>query len=748
MAQHDGKKSGIDRRTLMIGGAAGVGLMVAWAVWPRRYPPSLAAAKGETVFGAWLKIGQDGQVTVAVPQAEMGQGVYTALPQILADELGADWRMVAVEAAPVSALYANQLAAEQWFADAFGRIPQTMRQAHVTRTALMLTGGSTSVRAFEDDLRQAGAAARILLCKTAAARWGVDWRACGTAQGMVIRGKQRLPFGALAVDAAAKSLPADVPLRGGDGGIVGQSMPRLDLPAKVDGSANFAADIRLPGMVFAAVRQGPIGDTRLVRVDIKAAKARVPDLIDVVENERWVAAVGKTWWAANQALDALTPRFETRGQIVNSDRIDAVLDAALDGDGERMASAGDLEAQFKGARVITASYRAGLAACAPLETMTATAAWREGRLTLWMPSQAPGLARAAAAAAIGVSDAGVILHPMMGGGSFGAKLEVEVAAQAAILTKKLGKPVQLTWSRAEDCMHDRFRPPAAARMTARLGPDGRILGWLAKVAAPPLGREMASRLLGTDPAVAVALSMPDGVGDHAAVSGAVPPYRIPAYAIDHHPAEIGVPVGPWRSGADSYTCFFTECFIDELARLAETEPVSYRIGMLGGEARLARCLQTVVTQGEWQGGVAGSGQGVACHALRGSFIAVLAEARLDGGQAKVDRLVAAVDCGRVINPDLVTQQIEGGLLYGMAAALAGPVTITENVNDVLGFGQMRLPLLADCPDITVELIASEADPGGVSEIAVPPVGAAIANALATLGQGRMRSLPFEFDSDA
>lgn len=748
MADTQRKTTGLSRRNLLIGGGAGVGLIVAWAVWPRRYLPSLAAAPGETLFGAWLKIGQDGHVTVAVPQAEMGQGVYTVLPQILADELGADWRMVGVEAAPVSALYANGVAADDLFPDAFAMLPGTIRDSHVTRTALMLTGGSSSVRAFEDDLRQAGAAARVLLCKSAAARWGVDWRACSTAQNQVVHGTQRLSFGTLAVEAAARTLPSELPLRNqGSGGIAGQAVPRLDAPAKVDGSASYAGDIRLPGMVHAAIRQGPVGDTRLLSVDRAAAKKRVRDLIDVIEQPGWVAAVGKSWWAANQALDALNPRFETRGGIVSSDTIDDALNAALDGEGERMAHSGDLSAVFKGARVVTAQYRAGLIPHAPLEPMTATAAWREGRLTLWMPTDAPGLARAAAAAAIGASEGSVILHPMMGGGSFGARLESDVAAQAALIAYKLGKPVQLTWSRAEDMMRDRYRPAAAARMAARLGPDGRIQGLMTKIAAPPLGREMAGRLLGGDAAVRLTLAAPGGVGDRAAVAGAVPPYRIGAFALDHHPAEIGVPVGHWRSGAHSYTCFFTECFIDELAQIAGTEPVSYRIGMLGGEPRLAHCLQAVAAQGEWQGGIAGSGQGVACHMFRGSYVAVLVQLHRNGDTIILDRLIAAADCGRVIHPDLVTQQLEGGLLYGAAAALAGPLTLTENVSDLLGFAQYELPRLADCPDVSVELIPSDAEPGGVAELAVPPMGAALANALATLGAGRPRSIPFDFDDD-
>jgi isoquinoline 1-oxidoreductase beta subunit len=731
----------IDRRKLLIGGGVGVGLFVAWGVWPRNYAPNLTAAKGETIFGAWLKIGTDGHVTVAVSQAEHGQGVYTTLPQILADELGADWRTVAVEPAPLNPLYANPMAADVLFEGVFDGLPAPLRSGHASRTALVLTGGSTSVRAFEGDLRAAGAAARVLLCKAAAKRWKVDWQACGTSGGFVIHGTDRLRFGELAAEAVGGSLPNPLPLRTGDANrLLGQSLPRLDVPSKVDGSANFAGDVRLPDMVYAAIRQGPVGESKLISVD-RAAADRIRGVLSIATNDNWVAAIGNNWWAANQALAAMRPRFETRGAIISSSSIDDALTAALDGPGERMAAEGDLSAAFKGARLVTAEYRAGLAVHAAVETMTATAHYTDGRLQLWLPTQAPGLARAAAAAVLGISESNVVVHPMLIGGSFGANLEHLAAEQAAILAEKLKRPVQLVWSRSEDMMHDRYRPPAAARMAARLGPNGQILGWLAKIAAPATGRELAGRLMGTDKAAQAALALP-GIGDGYAVAGARPFYRIPSFAIDHHPAEIGVPTGHWRSGAHSYTSFFTECFLDELAHVAGTEPLSFRIGMLGGDARLARCLSTAASLGGWEGGIQGSGQGIACHSFRGSHIAVLAEAHIDEGQRPVvDRIVAAVDCGRQVNPDVVRQQIEGGLIFGMAAALGGATTFTENVADARTFGDIGLPRLADTPDITIEMIRSEADPGGVGELGVPPIAPAIANALQASTGFRMRNLP-------
>ena len=743
----DSVKTGPSRRTLLIGGGAGLGLLVAWGLWPRTYLPNLSVAAGETLFGAWLKIGSDGHVTVAVPQAELGQGVFTAFPQIIADELGADWKTVGVEPAPLNPLYANPLGASELFEIALGGLSDSLQRTHAARTALVLTASSSSIRNFEGELRQAGAAARVMLCKAAARRWGVEWQACDTVGGTIVHGNQRLTFGEIAAEAADESLPDALPLRGAAGAedanrLYGKAAPRLDAPSKVDGSANYAADIRLPNMVHASIRQGPSGETQLVKVD-EAAANKVPGMLAVVKTDQWVAAVADNWWAADRALDAMHPRFKVPAEVINSDSIEEALTKAFDGEGDRIASTGDLAEAFKGAKVVSAEYRVGLALHAALEPMTATASYDNGRLSLWLPSQAPGLARAAAARAIGLSEGNVTVHAMMAGGSFGAKLEFQVAEQAAVIAQKIGRPVQLTWNRGEDFRHDRYRPAAAARMTGKLGEKGSIAGWLAKIAAPGT-RAMAERLMRGDALVAASLALPGG-GDPAAVHGAVPLYGIANLAIDHHPAEIGLITGHWRSGAHSYTAFFTESFIDELAHVANVEALSFRMAMLGNQPRLARCLQTAAQLGGWQGGAAGSGQGLACHSFHGSYIAVMAEAHLAGRTVKVDRLVAAVDVGRVVNPDLLQQQIEGGLIFGLAAALGCSTGFTDNIADVKTIDELGLPTLANCPDITVEIIRSDADPGGVGELAVPPVAPAIANALQSASGVRFRRLPFLSD---
>ncbi len=731
----------ISRRSFLIAGGAGLGLIVAWGAWPRDYRVDLAPEPGETGFGAWLKIAESGRITIVVPQAEHGQGVYTTLPQILADELGADWRTIGVEAAETSPPYANPLAADALFGGGMAHLPDPVRREHWMRSALVLTGGSTSVRMFEGALRDAGAAARALLAKAAAARWDADWEQCETSDGFVINGDRRLRFGALAAEAAAQTLPDELPLRIGDEGrLTGRSLPRLDAPAKVDGSANFAADVRLPDMVFASITQGPVGGTsRLLRSD-KAAADRVRGVMAVVENAHWVAVVASTSWAALQGMGALRPRFETRGRLADDGAIDRALDAAFAREGLAHAAVGEVADVLRG-DVTHAAYSIGLGIHAALETPAATAWWHSDRLELWAPTQAPGLARAAAARAIGVAESAVTLHPMLIGGSFGQALEHDAVAQAAILAVTVRRPVQLTWSRREAILHDRFGAPARARMAARLASDGRILAWQAKIATPATGAVLARRLLVGDPLARVARALP-AAADRYAMSGTVPPYRLPALAIDHHPADLPIEIGHLRGGADRANAFFTECFIDELAHRAGAEPMSFRIGMLGHDARLARCLTTAASLGGWDGGRAGSGQGLACHAMTGSMIAVLAEARYDAGsRLRVDRIVAAVDCGRAINPDVVRQQIEGGIVFAIAQATGRVPAFANGLTNLRTFGDLRLPRLADMPEITVELIPSRADPGGVSDLGVPAVAPAIANALAAASGRRPRHLP-------
>ena len=717
------------RRSVLTAMLVGGGLAVGWAIWPREYPPNLTAAPGEAIFNPWVKIGRDGHVTVIVPQIELGQGAYTIIPQILADELGADWRTVGVEPAPVNTIYSNAAIAAEW------------RDGLYPGPDVQMTGEATTVRAFEGAVRRAGAGARALLCQAAAKRWGADWRACDTIGGFVVRGPDKFRFGELVEEAAGTNLPEAIPLRSGTANrLTGRGVNRLDGPAKLDGSLNYAADVRLPEMVYASLRQGPPGDSWLISVDTKAPE-KIPGVLEIVRTDHWVAAVAANWWAANRALDAMRPRFRTEGKLVSNPDIARALEAGLKAEGKRIAETGDVKTAFAGARLITADYSIGLAPHAALEPMTATAEISDGRMQLWVATHWADVARKAAAAAVDMNPDSVTVHATQVGGSFGRKFEVEVAAQAAIIAAKVKRPVQLTWSRAEDMMQDRFRPAARAKLSAKLAAGGRIEAWLTSIAAPDGLGEMRARNLEGHTQAEAQKRVADKPSRFA-VDGGTLPYGIPHFALDHHPADIGFPTGQLRGGAHGATTFFTECFMDELAKASGIEPFSFRMGMLGSTPRLAACLSKVTAKGGWQGGEAGSGQGIACHMMRGSFVAVLAEAHMgEDARVRVTKLVCVADMGRVINPDLARQQIEGGLLYGMGIATGAPVSVHRGMASPKRLGDLHLPQLATMPEIDVELIVSNEPPGGASDIAVPPVAPAIANALFAGGGGRFRSLP-------
>ncbi len=731
------KQRGISRRGLLTGGGAAVGLLVAWQVWPRHYAPNLVADDGEVPMGAFLKIGTDGRVVVAVPRAGLGQGTWTALPQILADELGADWRTVAVEPAPLSPLYANRLLLEEW---ATSPLPSPLEgvgrwamREEAERGALMLTGGSTSVRAFERRLREAGAAARALLQMEAAERWGADWQELDTHGGFAVRGADRIAFAELAEGAALRELPEHLPVRGGlENRLAGQPLPRLDTPAKLDGTARFARDVRLRDMVYASVRSGPPG-SRLLRLD-REAGARVPGVLASFRNPSWLGVAATNWWAANRALGAMAPQFSVPAGLGPSESIERPLAAALaGGEAREIVSAGDHEAQLAADDVIRADYAVDPAPGVPMETATATVRIVGDLMEVWTATQAPGLARAAAARATGFAEERITVHPMPGGGGYGRRFETEAVVQAAVMALKLGRPVQLVWPRIQEIKNDRMRPPALARLAARFGNGATIAAWGARIVVPRTIGPLLDRLQGGSLI---------GWAGAADVAGAVPPYAIPALSIERVAPEVGIETGYWRGHAHSYTCFFTECFIDELARRAAIEPLSFRMQLLGDNPRLAMALTQAAAPGGWGGGPPGSGIGLACHSAFGSHIALLVEIELTGDQrVRVLRAVAAVDCGRVVNPDLVNQQIESGIVHGIAGATGRPLRIERGLPVANDIGALGLPTLADSPEVTVETLPSEEEPGGVTELGVPPAGPAVANALASLTGRRLGRLP-------
>ena len=557
----------------------------------------------------------------------------------------------------------------------------------------------------------------------------------------MLRGGDKLRFGELAAKAALLDPPDPVPLRtSAQRTLVGQSVLRLDLPSKVDGTARFGADIRLPGLVYASIAHGPYGGATPQKMTQGAAD-EVSGVMAVVSNPGWVAVVASNWWAADRGLQALAIDFVTEDPAPDDRSVQRAVTAALDGDAaRRFTERGEPDAALTGQGVISASYSVPMLAHAPMETLTATARFGEDGLEIWIPTQNAPMVRTAVARELGIEERAITVYPTLLGGGFGRKGEVDAAVEAAIIARKVNKPVQLVWPRREDILHSRFRPPAAARLKARIGQGGSIAAWSTRIATPASAREMLDRMMGKPAA-------PSYGPQWASIEGAVPPYEIKALSVEHAEAPIGVPTGAWRSVSNSYTAFFTESFMDELALVAGLDPLSFRMQALGERPRLARCLQIAASIGGWQGGEPGVGQGVACHSCFGSHVAILAEARPEGDRIRVTNITAVVDVGRPIHPDMVRQQVEGSIIWGLGNALGNAISIREGIVTAQNFDGLNLPTLTATPEIRVEIIPSDLPPGGAGEIAVPPIAPAIANAVFAATGKRLRHLPLRL-SDA
>ncbi|MEM6858732.1 MAG: molybdopterin cofactor-binding domain-containing protein [Pseudomonadota bacterium] len=760
----------VSRRGLAAGAAVGGGLMVAWWLIPRSFPNPLTPAKGEHVFGAWLKISEDGVVTVAVPQLEMGQGITTLLPQIIAQELGADWRQIAVEPAAISGLYGNSALAERWAhlwdpmatgisEDIDASIAHSLASTH----RFTATADGTSLAAYEEPCRNAAAAARAMLAMEAAERWGGAWEACEVGGGFVRLGAQRARFGELVAGAATRTPPDPPPLRpdapaeaifsdiASGSAREASEFPRIDLPSKVDGSYQFAGDVRLPGMVFAAIRHGPSDGAELTGFNVDGAKG-IKGIERIVQSKRWLAVAATNWWAAHEALTAMQPQFKVAYPVDSADIAGRLNTFLLGGESYRIAEVGS---GAKGmARVDFARrYEVEPALAAPLETACAAARLQGGRLELWMATQAPEQARIAAAKVLGMAVEDVVLYPMPAGGSFDARLEHDHAIEIALIAREVGRPVQLTLPRREELIRSRPRPPAYMLMGAQLAkPNGGVPGVIdalrVRIACPPTALELGERLF-RDSTSWAAIRNSSGRKDTLVCEGAVPPYKLPSLVVDHVPVELGLPTGRVRGNAHSYTAFAMESFLDEIALAKGREPLSYRISMLGDDIRMAACLQRAAQLAEWNGGADQSGQGLACHrignAATGGRIACVATVRRDDDGLRVVKLSVAVDIGRVINRDIARQQIEGGLIFGLGTALGAAPRWRAGLPVSLDYQDLGLPTLSDCPEIEIALILSDAAPADPGELGVAVAPPAVANALFSATGLRLRRLPLLSD---
>ena len=699
----------LDRRTLIVGGGAGVGLILGYALWPRHLKSDLALAKGEHAFGAFIKIATDGRVTVAVPQVETGQGIWTGLAQVVADELGAAWETVAVEPAPLTKAYANPLADDEGWPD-----------------GIRITADSTSIRAFEQPMREAAAVARAMLVGAAADRWNADPATCETGDGLVIHGVRTFTLGELAEEAAGRKPPRNAPLRESTKGrLSGLPLPRLDGPAKAQGSWRFAGDVRLPGLLFASVRVAPPGG-RLIGYS-REALSRTPGVRHDMADDQWIAVVADSWWTAERALKAADPRFS--GERTPTDLRKVYDDAFTNVVSTEWFSSGNYEEAVGGSRALAAAYFAAPSQHVGLEPVTATARIRNGRAELWAPTQAPGYGSIEAT-----------LYPMPPGDPAGRAMEPDAAPIALELTKTLGRPVQVMMSQSASQNHDRVSPGALARMAALPGPGGITAAWSMQVATADGLAGALARLTGKSRAKRLGRS---------ALDGSVPPYSIPNVRIEAVPAPPPFAAGYMRGSPQREFSFFIESFVDELAHAAGMESLSFRMSMLGGNGRLARCLQGAARMANWDGGGPGSTMGIAGVSAFGSHIGLVASASIGPDQrVKVHRMFAAVDCGRVVNSGLVEQQIEAGLIWAIAQATTPSPEWVAGMPRARPIGGIGLPRLGDAPEVVVEIIPSSEPPGGVSGLGTLPLAPAVASSIHAGSGKRMRSLPFDVMASA
>lgn len=682
----------------------GVGLIVGFALWPRTLQSDLSVRSGEEAFGNFIKIARDGRITVAVPQVETGQGIWTALPQIVADELGAAWETIGVEPAPLAHGYANPLAKDEGWP-----------------TGIRITAASTSIRAFEQPLREAAATARLMLVGAAADRWNVHADDCDTADGFVIHKGQTFTFGELAEEAADRTPPRHPQLRQGDRArVIGQPLQRLDGPAKADGSIRFAGDVRLPDMLFASVRIAPAGG-KLASFSKEAVKG-APGVRHIAARDGWVAVVADSWWWAERALKAAEPIFT--GKRTSAEMRSVFDDALANISTNEWFSRGNYEAAVRGSRPLTATYYVAPSLHLGLEPAVATARVNGGAVELWAPTQAPRFGHAYAA-----------LYPLPPGEPAGRAMEPDAAPIAIELAREVGRPVQVALSQSASQNHDRVSPGALARMTALPGTGGITAAWAMRVATADGLASALARLAGN--------KTPDKLGK-TALDGAVPPYSIPHVRIEAVNAPLPFTAGYMRGSPQRELTFFTESFIDELSRAAGLEPLAFRMSMLGSDARLARCLQGAARLAQWDGGGPGSTMGIAGCSAFGSHIGLVAMASIGADQrVKVHRLAAAVDCGRVMNSGIAAQQIEGGLIWALAQATVPSPEWVAGMPRARPFGSMDLPRLGDIPEIFVELIPSSEEPGGLSGLGITVIAPAVANAIFAGTGKRMRSLPFD-----
>ena len=670
---------------------------------------------------AFLRIAPDNSVTVIAKHLEMGQGTYTGLATIVAEELDADWAQIRVESAPADASkYANL---------AFGTIQGT--------------GGSSAMANSWMQLRNAGATARAMLVAAAAAEWNVPPASLTIERGVVRHApsNRQATFGDLAAKAASQPAPDKVALKDPkDFKLIGQKLPRVDIPGKTNGTAQFTIDVTFPNMLVAVLQRPPLFGATAKSFDATATKA-VPGVVDVLQVPRGVAVVAKSFWAAKLGRDALKVAWDdSKAEKRSTAAIMAEYRTLAEQPGKPARKEGDAAAALKGAaKLITATYEFPYLAHAPMEPLDAVVKLDADSCEIWCGDQFQTVDQGNAAATAGLKPEQVKIHTLLAGGSFGrrANMGSDYIVEAVSVAKALGAngiPVKLQWTREDDIRGGLYRPLYLHRLEAALDNNGQLVGWQHRIVGQSI-------IAGT---AFAAVMIKDGI-DGTSVEGAANlPYAVPNMSVELSTTETGVPVLWWRVVGSSHTAYATEAFIDEIAHAAGKDPFAFRQAMLEHHPRHKAVLELAAKAAGWGSPLPkGKGRGIAVAEAFGTYVAQVAEVTVaPNGKVKVDRVVCAVDCGTPINPDVITAQMEGGIGFGLGAALYGAITLKDGQVEQTNFDAYQVLRIDEMPKVEVHIVPSPEAPTGVGEPGVAPVGPAVANAVFAATGKRLRVLPF------
>ncbi|HSN20518.1 MAG TPA: xanthine dehydrogenase family protein molybdopterin-binding subunit [Usitatibacter sp.] len=705
--------SGSRRRFLKSSAALGGVLVVGFFLPGGRGRFAQAAdAKQPIAPNAFVRIGKDNSVTVVVKHLEFGQGVTTSLPMILAEELECDWSKVRWELAPAAPEYAHT---------AFG---------------IQMTGGSSSVWNSWDQLRTAGAQARTMLVEAAARRWKVKPGQCHAEKGYVIGpGKRRLSYGQLTQAASRLAVPQQVALKSAaDFKRIGTPTRRLDSAAKASGKATFGMDVQRKGLHTALLARPPVFGARVKSINADKVR-KVPGVTHVVVTPHGVGVVAQHFWAAKKGRDVLEVEWDLGARAsLSSTSISAQMREAAKAPGKVARKAEGADAMKSAARTVSAEYEVPFLAHAPMEPLNCTVELRDGEAEIWVGSQFQGVDRGAAAKALGVPEEKVTLHTLLAGGGFGRRANPasDYVVQACEVARRAKVPVKLVWTREDDMRGGYYRPAFVHQVEVGLDAKGGIAAWNHRLAGPSI-------LAGTpfEP-----MMVKDGIDPTSVEGVADTPYAIPNLQVMLHTIDAGVPVLWWRSVGHSHTAFVMETMMDELAAAAGKDPVELRRELLAGKPRVKNVLEVAAAKAGWGTPLPkGRARGVAVHESFGSVCAQVAEVSLENGAPRVHRIVAAFDCGLVVNPLGVEAQVQSAIAFGLGAALFSEVTLEDGRVKQSNFHDYRVLRLAEMPRIEVHLTGGGEKPTGVGEPGTPPVAPAVANALFALTGKRARRLP-------